>query len=214
MFIFLLFRSVLVLLLGQRDDLAAAQVVEPPRRPLFGRGQEERTHRIVGVGEVTPLPAVTVDRELLAGQDEAKPRAEKRLPRVAHAHPGAVGVRQPQNGDADAVRRPVQEVVPLSRGLVDAVDVDRLQRMLLVNRQVSRPSVDLARAREDDVDSWIVVAAGLEDRELGATVDLEVGVGVVIESRWLVWPARLKRNSCSSTRRRRLWMSRTSEMLT
>ena len=52
--------------------------------------------------------------------------------------------------DAHAVHLAVEEVVPLAGGLVDAVDVDRADRVLLVDGQVLRAAVDLPRAREDD----------------------------------------------------------------
>jgi len=39
-----------------------------------------------------------------------------------------------------------QQVIGLARHLVDAVDVGRPQLMLLIDRQIARPAVDLARA--------------------------------------------------------------------
>ena len=72
----------------------------------------------------------------------------------------------------------VEQVVPLAGHLVDPVDVDRPDRMLLVDRQVVGPAVDLARAGVDDPDRRVVLAARLEDRQLRAAVDLEVGLRV------------------------------------
>ena len=104
--------------------------------------------------------------------------AEEGLPGVLDAHPRPVRVRQPQHGDADAVDLPVEQVVPLAGELVDPVDVDGGERVALVDREVARAPVELARAREDDRGLRVVVTARLEDRELRAAVDLEVGVRV------------------------------------
>ena len=72
----------------------------------------------------------------------------------------------------------VEEVVPLPGGLVDPVDVDGADRMLFVHRQVARRAVDLPGAREHDARRRVVMTQRLEDRQLGPTVDLEVGVGI------------------------------------
>jgi hypothetical protein len=50
--------------------------------------------------------------------------------------------------------------------------------VLLVHRQVVGLAVDLARAGEHDLHAGVVVAARLEQRELAAAVDLEIGVRV------------------------------------
>ncbi len=63
----------------------------------------------------------------------------------------------------------------LTRRLVDSVDVHRNDRVRLVDRKVLGPAVDLTRAREDDLHARVVLPAGLENRELGTTVDLEIG---------------------------------------
>ncbi len=48
----------------------------------------------------------------------------------------------------------------------------------LVDGQPIRPSVDLARAREHHLGSRVVLPARLEEGELAAAVDLEIGVRI------------------------------------
>jgi hypothetical protein len=69
-------------------------------------------------------------------------------------------------------------VEPLSGDLVDAVHVDRRDRMALVDRQVQRSAVDLPCAGEEDLHRRVLVPARFEDRQLAAHVDLEIGVRV------------------------------------
>ena len=137
-----------------------------PSAASDGRREAERAHDVVHVGEVAPLAAVAEDEDLLVGERLADPDAEERLPRVAHTHPRAVRVRQPQHRDRQPVDSSVEKVVPLARRLVDPVDVDRLDRMLLVDRQVARSTVDLARLGEDDPELGVVEPARLEERQL------------------------------------------------
>ena len=51
-------------------------------------------------------------------------------------------------------------------------------RVLLVDRQVLRPAVLLAGGGEDDAHLGVVVAAGLQHRELAGGVDRQIGEGV------------------------------------
>ena len=90
----------------------------------------------------------------------------------------AVDVGQPQRAGADAEHVVVEQVVGLAGRLVDAVDVGRPDQVRLVDRQAVGPAVDLARAGVDDADPRVVLAAGLEHRELRAAVDVEVGIRI------------------------------------
>ena len=47
------------------------------------------------------------------------------------------------------------------------------------DRQRIGAAVYLPGPGEDDLDRGVVAAAGLEDRELASTVDLEIGVGIL-----------------------------------
>jgi hypothetical protein len=51
--------------------------------------------------------------------------------------------------------------------------------MLLIDRHILWLTIDLSRARKDDLHARIALAARFEDRELGARVDLEIGVWVL-----------------------------------
>jgi hypothetical protein len=73
----------------------------------------------------------------------------------------------------------VSQVGVLAGGLVDAVDIGWLHEVLFGDRQADRPSVDLPGAGEHHLDARIVTTACLEDRQLAAAVDLEVGVWVL-----------------------------------
>ena len=72
----------------------------------------------------------------------------------------------------------VDEVVELSGDLVDSVHIGGVQRVLLVDRQVLRLAVDLARPRVDDLDLGVPLPHRLQDGELAPAVDLEVREGV------------------------------------
>ncbi len=72
----------------------------------------------------------------------------------------------------------VDEVVVLAGRLVDAVDVGRPHQMTLGDRQRVGLAVDLPGAGVDDLGARIVMTAGLEQRQLAAAVDLEIGVRV------------------------------------
>ena len=69
-------------------------------------------------------------------------------------------------------------MVAFARQLVDPVHVHRPLPVLLVHWHALGPAVDLAGAGEDDLDLGVVLAARLEEDELGAAVDLQVRVGV------------------------------------
>ena len=139
---------------------------------------QQRLNHIVHVVEVAHLQPVAEDVERLPLQQLPEPPADERLSRVADAHTRAVGVGQPQRDGAQAVDLVVNHVVPLAGQLVDAVDIGRLQRVALVHRQILRAAVDLPRAGEDDLGRRVAVATRLQQRELAADVDLQVGVGV------------------------------------
>jgi len=70
-------------------------------------------------------------------------------------------------------------LVVLAGGLVDAVDVGGPYQMAFGHRQRVGPPVNLARAGVDHLDARVVMAARLEQGQLAATVDLEVGMRVL-----------------------------------
>ena len=88
------------------------------------------------------------------------------MPGVLDAHPRADGVGEPQGAGANAIDVVVEDVIPLARHLIDAVDVDWSQQVLFVDGQVIRLAVDLPRAREDDFDVLVVMTARFEDGQL------------------------------------------------
>ena len=79
---------------------------------------------------------------------------------------------------ADPVHGVVDEVVQLARDLVDAVHVGRVQGMSLVHGQALGLAVHLPGPRVHHARLGVVLAQGLQDPELAAAVDLQVGEGV------------------------------------
>ena len=69
----------------------------------------------------------------------------------------------------------VKQMIFLGRHLVDAVDVDRFERMRFRDRQLLRPAINLSSAGEDDFDLGIAGATGFENGNLRETIDLQVG---------------------------------------
>ena len=65
-------------------------------------------------------------------------------------------------------------MILFARHFVDAIHVDRIERMRFRNRELTWAPVNLARAREHDFDFRITGAAGLEDGKLGLAIDLQV----------------------------------------
>jgi len=72
----------------------------------------------------------------------------------------------------------VEQVIGLARHLADAVRIGRAERMAFIDRQPVGAAINLARAGEDDRGARRVDAAQLEQAELGAAVDVEIGEGV------------------------------------
>ena len=158
------------------DRFVAADVEHLAVARVGGARPQERVRGVVDVDEIAKLRAVAVDwisRPSIASLSQT----DEPLPRVAHPHPRAVGVREPQRARAHAEDVVVEQMVVLAGRLVDAVHVDG-HEVRLVDGQVLRPAVDLARAGEDDLHRRVVMAAGLEDRELAAAVDLEIRVRI------------------------------------
>src|SRR5205085_1533134 len=111
------------------------------------RRQEERLDRVIDVREVARLFAAPYfDR--LAFEQSANPHADERLPRILHAHARADRVGETQRRRRDAVHARVEKMKRLTGDFVDAIHVDRPQRMLFVDWEVVGSPVDLARARE------------------------------------------------------------------
>ena len=161
--------------LEQRDGLVVPEVEHLPVRGVQRAGAQEGLDDVVDVVEVALLLAVAEELDLLAERRLAHEPADEALAVVPDQLPRPVGVGQPQRRGADAVHLVVDQVVELARDLVDPVHVHRLQQVILVDRQVERAAVDLARAGVDDLQLGVVLAHGLEHAQLARAVDLEVG---------------------------------------
>src|SRR5712692_10020898 len=137
------------------------------------RGEQEGVGGVLDLGEIVQLLA-TPNFEVSALYDGAQPNPDKGLTRVLYSHARAIGVGQPQRTTAHPVYVVIERVIGLAGHLVDAVDVDRSQDVLLVDRHVVRATVDLPCAREDNVDARVDRPAGLEQGQLRSAVDLEI----------------------------------------
>ena len=113
----------------------------------------------------------SLDGETDEPSDEALAVVPDQLARPVH-------VGESQRAGADAEDVVVEEMVVLARGLVDAVDVGGPDEMALVHGQPVGPAINLPRAGVDDADARIVLAAGLEHRQLRAAVDVEIRVRI------------------------------------
>ncbi len=163
---------------AQTHPIRGAQIEGLAVGALIRGAEQQSLHHVVHVVEVADLQAVAEDAQRLAIQQAHEPDAEKCLAVILDAHPGAVGVRQPQDAGAHAVDAMVEEMVAFPGDLVDAVDVHGRERMILVHRQIARHAVNLARAREDHADGRIALAAGFEDGQLRAAIDFQVGLRI------------------------------------
>jgi len=104
---------------------------------------QEGIGRVTDVQQVTTLLAVP-DLDGLAFDGPARPDAQKGL-EVLDPYPGPIDVSEPQKSDLDAVDVAIEQVVRLAGHFVEPVDVDGLQRMTFVDREVFGAAVDLPR---------------------------------------------------------------------
>ena len=159
---------------------SASVIGSPPRLKIspsaasFAPGEQQRLDHVVDVVHVAPLaPLAEEFDDAAVHRLPDEPRDETEAV-VADELARAVGVRQPQADGARAVEPMVEQVVVLGGQLVDAVDVERRDAVLLVQRQVDGAAVNLTRAGEDDLDVRVEVAARLKQRERGGAVVPEV----------------------------------------
>ncbi len=142
-------------------------------------GAQERVHGVVDVHEIANLRAVAENLDLAPFERETDEPADKSLTVVPDELPRPVHVGEPQRARAHVEHVVVEQVVVFARRLVDAVDVDRSHQMTFGDRQRVGLSVHLARSREHHLHRRIEFPARLENRQLAAAVDLEIGVGIL-----------------------------------
>ena len=160
------------------DRLVAAHVEHLAVACVAGARPEERVGGVVHVDEIAELRAVTVDVDGLILDRKPDEPADEALAIVLDELTRPVHVGQPERARAHAEHVVVDEMVVLAGRLVDPVDVGRAHEMALIDRKRVGAPVHLARTGEDDLHLRVVVAARLENGELAAAVDLEIGVGV------------------------------------
>jgi len=111
-------------------------------------------------------------------QEPADPDAKEGLPGVHDPHAGSVSIGQPQDHCPDAVDVVVDAVVLLGSQFVDAVDINRVKRMVLIDRDRNRTTVNLARAGKNHFDIRIMMSASLQNMQLSLGVYREIGLRV------------------------------------
>ena len=160
------------------DRAIAADVEHFPVARIARPGAKKRVGDVVYVHEVAQLGAVAVDLDRLVLDREPDEPRDEPLATVFDQLPRAVDVRQAKRARAHAEDVVVQQVVVLARGFVDAVDVRWPDEVHFGDGQRFGPAVHLARAGEHELRFRVVVATRLENRQLTATVDLEIRVRV------------------------------------
>ena len=138
------------------------------------RGEHQALDDVVDVQAVALLRAVTEQGDRLVAERAADEDRQEALEVVAQALARSVHVGEPHRGRPQPVHLVVQEVELLGRVLRDAVDVDRRDRVVLVDRQVARLAEELAGRGEHDRRRRVLARSSLEERELAAGVRLEV----------------------------------------
>ncbi len=156
----------------------AADVVHIAVARVACPGAQERVGRILHVDEVPQLRPVTVDLDLAALDRCADEPPDEALAVVLHQLARTVDIGQAQRAGADAEDVVVEDVIVLAGRLVDAVDVGGPHEVRLGDRERVGLPIYLARAGEHDLHARVVAAAGLEERQLAAAVDLEIRVGI------------------------------------
>ncbi len=164
--------------LGVAPVLRAADVEDLAVHRVAGPGQQEGRAGVVDVHEVAHLRTVAEYLDLAAVEGQAHEPADEALAVVADQLPRAVDVGQTQRAGAHPEDVVVEQMVVLAGDLVDAVDVGGADEMRLGDRQRLGAAIDLPGAGVDHLGAGVVVAAGLEQRQLGPAVHLEVGVRV------------------------------------
>ena len=164
---------------AQGDRFGAADVERLAVAGVGGAGAQERVGGVIDVDEVAELAAVAVNLDLAVLDRMTDEPADEALAVVLEQLTRSVHVREPQRAGADAEDVVVDQMVVLAGGLVDAVHVGGPDQMRLGHRQRVRTAVDLSRPGEDDLHAGVVAAAGLEQRQLAAAVDLQIRVRIL-----------------------------------
>ena len=143
------------------------------------RREQQALDDVVDVEAVALLLALAEHRDRLVGERAPHEDRQEPLEVVAQALAGPEHVREAHRAGTQPVDLVVQQVQLLGRVLGDAVDVDRGDGMLLVDRQVARLAEDLPGRRVHDRGVDVLAAQQLEEPELARRVHLEVEQRVV-----------------------------------
>src|SRR5229473_3585076 len=157
----------------ERIGLAAANVEREAGGIAAERGAQKRLDRIIDIQELAALLAPPY-LEGGAFERPTQPDAEEILPCILDPHARSINIGQPQRAGVDSIGIVKQQVIGLAGHLVDAVDIGRPQRMLLVDRQIAWPAVDLPRPGMHDGDRRDHGPAQFQELQLRRAIDREV----------------------------------------
>jgi len=165
--------------LGQIRQVAgfvAANIERQSLRFLSNRGKEERFGRVVDVKQI-PTLLTAPDLEGLPLNNPAQPDAQKGLSSILDTHSRPINVGQTQRATLDSIDVAKKQMVCFPRHLINTVHIDRSQWMALVDREIVRSAINLARPGMDDRDTRIDRAACFQQLELGRAVYREIVSG-------------------------------------
>src|SRR4029077_16052051 len=86
-----------------------------------------------------------------------------------------LGVGQAQRASPNFVNAVVKQVIPFAGQFIDAVYVDRIERMFFIYREILRPAIKLARAGKNYFQVRIMQPARFQDVQLRSGVDVQIG---------------------------------------
>ena len=143
---------------------------------VVARGStQERFDDITHEIEIALLFSAAKDLNRVSFDQSANPNAEKSLAGIFDAHSRSIGIGQTQRAGANPVNVVIKQVVPLAREFVDPVYVNRIDRVLLVYRQIFWSAINLSRARENNSYIAVVQSARFQNVQLGGRVDVQIG---------------------------------------
>ena len=106
---------------------------------------------------------IAVQLNLLAFHNQAHKPTDKALPIVLHQLARAIGVGKAQRSGAQTIGVIIDNVIPLARQFVNAIDISWVLQMLFVQRQIMGLAILLARTRVDHFNSGVFMPASFQD---------------------------------------------------
>src|SRR5438552_13104928 len=158
---------------------AAADVVDAADRGGRGAKLQQRIGRIVDVEVIALLRAIAVNRERLSGQRQMNQVVHDTVGGPTTRLPWTIWIRETSDGVLQTVGTAIDSQVLFRRKFVDRVDAEWIGVLLFANRCRTGFSIRQPRADEDERRLWTFEAQRLEQHQVAATIDVEVGRRIV-----------------------------------